>query len=773
MDIDELLEPGGLFKSALFGTLLRDHVDIIALDPGTRVGPYEIEGPLGSGGMGVVYVARRADGQFDRHVAIKFLSRRVADPRLHDDFRRERNIVAALNHAHIAHLLDGGVLEDGRLWFAAELVDGPPIDAYCVEKKLNVYQRVALFCPIVAAVQYAHSQLLIHRDIKPSNVCVDRERGAKLLDFGVATLINDDDAPRAYTPAFASPEQLAGETIGTPSDIWQLGNLLRIVVEAHAEGAAPERIPADLQAIVVKACARSATQRYHTAQGLHDDLVRFLSRDPVRARQPTLPYRSVRFLQRHPFGVGFGVVAAALLIGIGAISWRLGLAQKAANDEQALAEIVANFLKDDLIAQADPFGGSGHSSTNLGDVLVRVSEHAAITFANRPRLASDIDRSLANTLGDMSRYDDSMRIVSRALARLDAAAPENFELVAALKLVRAEDQISLGQNSGARRDLEQLYDDASKRLGANAALALQIQITLAKSYRNESRFQECVRSLRDPVAHAGKLEPIDSLVAFGILSQCSVQTGDYAQAKEMAAAQAKTSATLYGGTDPRTFLFRAAAMSVAIQSGEFSNALAEAPSLLDQIRTSLGTDTELAGRVTQFAGHAAVCSGDQDRALANLEESRRIMTNVFGERSSAVAAALIDEGLAYERQGKFQDSNQVLDRAASIARAHPEDLSVLSFLASARGELRLAESRYADAASEFHKASEYSQEVAARNPLRGAHIKLGLAAAYLHIGRSQDAQTLIKEAMPIVTSRPTCWQPLVNAVRVAQPATGP
>lgn len=195
--------------------------------PGLQYGPYTLESLIGRGGMGSVWRAHRHDGRFDAHVAIKLLNSALLEPASERRFRREGEILARLTHAHIARLLDAGVGEDAQPFLVLELVDGTPIDVYCESAKLDVRARVELFDAVLDAVAHAHAKLIVHRDLKPSNILVDAEGQVKLLDFGIAKLLDDEDGRRApptaltqdggrvLTPDYAAPEQLMGEEIGT------------------------------------------------------------------------------------------------------------------------------------------------------------------------------------------------------------------------------------------------------------------------------------------------------------------------------------------------------------------------------------------------------------------------------------------------------------------------------------------------------------------------------------------------------------------------------
>ncbi|HEY7235716.1 MAG TPA: serine/threonine-protein kinase, partial [Gemmatimonadaceae bacterium] len=200
-----------------------------AATPGSRVGPYRLLRQIGAGGMGTVYLAERADRQYEKRVALKLISAyRGGSERAVRRFIEERQILAALDHPNIAHLLEGGVTDEGLPWFAMEYVEGTPIDQYCSERNLTIERRLVLFCDVCAAVQYAHRNLVVHRDLKPANILVTADGSVKLLDFGIAKLLSPDgpDGPaaltltgeRLLTPLYASPEQVRGDPISTASD---------------------------------------------------------------------------------------------------------------------------------------------------------------------------------------------------------------------------------------------------------------------------------------------------------------------------------------------------------------------------------------------------------------------------------------------------------------------------------------------------------------------------------------------------------------------------
>ncbi|HET9804673.1 MAG TPA: serine/threonine-protein kinase [Candidatus Acidoferrum sp.] len=340
---------------------------------GERIGAYAILQELGRGGMGEVYRAVRADGEFTKEVALKTVRGGYDVASVLERFRNERQILASLDHPNIARLLDGGTSETGIPYLVMELVDGIPIDTYCDSEKLNITARVELFLKVCAAVQYAHQRLVIHRDLKPGNILVTKEGMPKLLDFGIAkildpTSVSDVTVVRPMTPEYASPEQIRGEPITTASDVYSLGvvlyqlltgrspyqlatrtpqDLSQAITDKEPErpstaivrqsktqpgdakqrtpqelsetressiGRLQKRLAGDLDNIVLQALRKEPQRRYASVEQLAEDLRRHLEGRPVSARQDSWSYRTGKFVQRHKIGVAATVLVALTLV---------------------------------------------------------------------------------------------------------------------------------------------------------------------------------------------------------------------------------------------------------------------------------------------------------------------------------------------------------------------------------------------------------------------------------------------------------------------------
>jgi eukaryotic-like serine/threonine-protein kinase len=341
--------------------------------PGRTVGSYTLVREIGAGGMGTVWVAPRSDGRYEGQAAVKLLNLALLGQTGTERFRREGNALARLTHPNIAHLIDAGAAA-GQPFLVLEYVDGAPLDAWCDTRALDVDARIEVFLQVLAAVSYAHSRLILHRDLKPSNILVSGEGQVKLLDFGIAKLLDDDPSAaartgltqlggRALTPDYAAPEQAQGADVSTATDVYTLGVLLfqllagahptaravmghverlRAVVEAEpqrlsdaalAAGAAGAQarsttppalartLRGDLDNIVAKALKKAPAARYATADAFAADLRRFLAHQPVAARPDSAPYRLGKFIRRNRAALSAALlVVLALAVGVAGVA---------------------------------------------------------------------------------------------------------------------------------------------------------------------------------------------------------------------------------------------------------------------------------------------------------------------------------------------------------------------------------------------------------------------------------------------------------------------
>jgi non-specific serine/threonine protein kinase/serine/threonine-protein kinase len=502
-----------------------------------RIGPWRIVRELGHGGMGTVYLAARDDGEFRQVVALKVI-RTGADPRLAvARFRRERAILAGLAHPGIATLLDGGTTEQGLPYYTMEYVEGEPIDRYCQARGLSVEARLELVLSVCAAVQHAHGRLVVHRDLKPGNILVAPDGAPKLLDFGLAKLLDPEEgaettaAPlRFATPAFASPEHLRGGPVTTAGDVYSLGALLYVLltgrrpfraasgsygelvravceqepappsaaVAAEPPGALAagppgqvRRLAGDLDAIVLKALRKEPERRYGSVEQLADDLRNYLEGRPVRARAGNAAYRAGKFLRRHRAGLlAACLVVAAAAAAFAETSRQRAIAQRRLEDVRRLAGSLL-FEFHDAIASLP-------GATRARELVVRraqtyldqLSREAGGDLAVQEDLAAawerlgEVQGTFPSGLGDVPGATASLRAavaIREAAARRRPGDPE-----AALRLGLAQSRLGfLEANAGDRAGVDrarrgaELADWAQAQAQAPASPAVRTRVAQA------------------------------------------------------------------------------------------------------------------------------------------------------------------------------------------------------------------------------------------------------------------------------------------------------
>ncbi|MEP7096635.1 MAG: serine/threonine-protein kinase [Dokdonella sp.] len=417
-----------------------------SLAMGTRLGPWRIEKMIGRGGMGEVYAAMRTDGAFEQRIALKLL-RYEASGQL-ERFHAERRILAKLEHPGIARLLDGGTTPDGRPYTVMEYVEGAPITAYCCKGRQGLRERLELFARVCDAVAYAHSHLVIHRDLKPANILVDPQGEIKLLDFGIAKLLDvvvaerDADTTIApFTPDYAAPEQLTGQPVSTATDIYALGVLLFELLTgerplpmqglpsvhalslaldrnapapsriARASRAAPlpaHRLTGDLDAIVAKCLRKNPAHRYETINGLKLDIQRHLRNEPVLAREGARLYVFGRLLQRYRWAAAavFAVVVA-LAFGLAATLWQAHRAETQSRTSAAVQTFLRDLFRANTSSQDDPVKARQTTARQLLDLGAK---KIGTSMNDAPAAKLSILSVLAQLYDDLALDDEAVKL---------------------------------------------------------------------------------------------------------------------------------------------------------------------------------------------------------------------------------------------------------------------------------------------------------------------------------------------------------------------------
>lgn len=508
------------------------------------IGPFRLEEEIGRGGMGTVWRAERVDGGFRQTVAVKLIKLGMDTNEVIRRFEQERRILSVLNHPNIARLIDGGSTAEGRPYLVMEYIEGQPLLDYCRERGLGERERLELFRTICAAVQHAHSHLVIHRDLKPRNVMVTAAGEVKLLDFGIAKVLEADDFEtmtrmRPMTPGYASPEQQAGAGLTTASDVYSLGVVL-------GELTAGKRA-ADLEAIVGKATREEPEQRYATAEQLGEDVGRYLRGQPVEARAGALAYKAAKLLSRYAVPAVGGL--ALFVATAGGLAY-VAVQKRNIEIERDRAEEVSRFLKD-LFAAADPERNQGNrvSTRELLDLGAARVRTIADEGTRQPLL-----ETMAEAYFHLGLYEKAIGAYRELLASEGASArPDQERLARAMGMVAEAEalrgrhgeaekagaaavELARGIGAGPRalvlmRRCNQLragtrYDaavgacqearglSAGLPAGERSALAVSLGLTLmdaSKYGEAEKAFQEALAEAPSPSARAQALSNLASL----------------------------------------------------------------------------------------------------------------------------------------------------------------------------------------------------------------------------------------------------------------------
>jgi serine/threonine-protein kinase len=655
---------------ALSGAALRLR-DLAAapLPQGATIGAWRIERELGAGGMGTVFLARRADAGDEQRGALKLL-RGFPTEEGRKRLRQERRVLAALEHPYIARLLDGGETPDGQPYLVMAYVEGETVTAFAARRAPDAAARVALIDRIAEAVAHAHQRLVIHRDLKPSNVLVRDDGTPQVLDFGVAKLIDaagdtGGTSTRVWTPGYASPEQKAGAAVTTAADVHALGVLLgELLSGKRPDGAAcepplaPAAIDADLRGIVATASAEDPAARYATVEALRDDLARWRDGRPVRAARDTALYRVRKFVRRHRGSVSLVLL---VLIALGAFVWRLGIERDRALQAEALAEqrlVAAEQAADTARGTLDFFAG----------VLAEV--------------APDRTASRAITLDDW---------LAGAARRLDRELPAQSPQAALYGGYLGVLQASLGDTAAARDRLEASLAQLEARGLADGAMYASLADQLAGQLMNSGRTQDAAAWSRR-AATAWRRLADGGAEKFRRHAAIAEGYADYVLGDMDAAVASYRTALalpLGEGADPEARDLRAQAAYVLGAALNTLGRSEEAQTVLDdalrELEANGGGASTVAARLQQSRSETLSTLGRSADALLAVDAALAIAEAIFGSRGSLRVNLLNQRGVVLNDLGRYAAAREALDDALAAARnaGEPVPAAIRSNLANA------------------------------------------------------------------------------------------
>ncbi|MBO9661689.1 serine/threonine-protein kinase [Dokdonella sp.] len=738
----------------------------LAQPRGDRLGPYRLIRELGAGGMGTVFLAERVDGGFAQRVAIKLLRGFPTADGLRR-LRQERQILAGLDHPHIARLLDGGETADGQPWLALEYVDGVDLLAYAAQHAPRLRERLALFDAMLDAVGHAHQRLVVHRDLKPANVLVNAAGEIKLLDFGIARLVDLDagaareTSTRVFSAGYASPEQREGRTVTTASDLYSLGVLLGELVGGRADrerAPAPLPLDAELAGILAKATDEDPARRYASAGEFRDDLDRYRDGRPVRAAPMTGAYRLRKFVGRHRVGVAASLLAA---LALGLFVWRLDRERDRALAAEAVAQQARDASQRDaasaraaLAFLTDAFKAAAPENALSRQVSVRDLLDAARRALDAEQADAQVkqtmQRLLARLYGGLGEKTIAVELMRAGLA--GAQAQERGE---ALRL--AADYDLLGN------ELTSADDGADALAAANTADALRKRyapddviermrslLSLALARNRSGEATQAIDLLRQAIALSEQqAPPLDLEVELtGSLAGLLATNSDCDEAARIAERGLRRVAAVRPADAPeRRELLRAQAfaMKTCGRWAEAEAPIREAIALQEKVIGSGGSDmasliTTLADVLTQLGRNreAAELLQRWEVAIGGAKLGDVEMASLLAYRADLLdAAGDYPAALDFDRQ-----SAAALDRA-NVGADH-----------QLRRQLRRNQARtlalsgdYARARSEFEDLLERAKRIDGENSIEYASVLWQLASAERLARRAEAGTAVLDEAM--------------------------
>lgn len=778
-------ERGGLLAR------LNDHSE--PFHGGGRVGPYRLIEPLGVGGMGIVYLAERVGDDFTQRVALKLIRAGFTDPRLEERLKRERRILARLEHPGIARFIDGGTTETGQSWFAMEYVEGTGLVDYVATHRLTVADRLRLFIEVCDAVHHAHQQLIVHGDLKPSNIMVASGGRPKLLDFGIAELLEGGDGPERttvttpwLTPAYASPEQIRRERVTTLTDVYALGVVLfELLAERrpyHVESLSPAEIEhmvcevepprpstvatqrrvrrllaGDLDLIVLKALAKDPNRRYGSADALAQDLERYLQGLPVRARPDSLGYRASRFVRRHRTAVAAGVTLLLVLVaGVAATAWQASAtARQRDRAEQALrqSEDVTAFLvslfqaSDPQVAGAD----TGTARAVLRRGLERVNE-----LAEQPAVQARMLDALGSVLLNLAQLDRARELTERALTlRRRSLGPEHPDVAVSLRNSARVLRVQADYATAEARLLEALAIQ-QRALGRDHPEVAQTLHDLGFLMPYLGRLADTERYYRDALAIAqhslGDGHPLVGASMIGLAATLR-RRGDYDSAEVLYRRAWTARQRALGPEHPDVALAMVhLADQVALRPGGDAEAERLYREALAIQRRVLGSDHLALGHPMTNLAELLSRRGEHAEAEALYRAALALRERLLGPDHSEVAhtTGLLAGELA--QQGRFGEAER-LSRAAlatwrrALGGDHPGVAGILGTLA----DILIAQDKLREAETIAREATALRVRGAGDNHPLVALALAKVADIRARLGAREEAERMLLQALRILS----------------------
>jgi serine/threonine protein kinase len=751
---------------------------------GRHVGPYVIEAEIGRGGMGSVWRARRVDERYETTVAVKFLHASWLGLQGEQRFRSEGQMLGRLDHPNIARLIDAGLLDATQPYLVLEYIEGEAIDAYCAAKELNVEARVELFLGVLAAVAHAHSNLIVHRDIKPSNIFVTRGGSVKLLDFGIAKLLDDASGSAALTksggtaltPQFAAPEQLLGKPVTTATDVYSLGLVLYVLLtgkhpvvaesdsSAHFIHAAltqdapqastvtsmptPWRrsLQGDLDNILGKALKKAPAERYASVGAFADDLRRYLTHEPVKACADTATYRLTKFVRRHRGGVLSGLLTVLVLCAATITTFLQKLEadrqRDAAQFEARRAESSNDFLN--LLLLSD--GGTNQASLSAAGRIDLGAKMLELQYRDDPRFAGRMLVQLSNEYRGQTFTRQAIALDTRAYELGKGA--QDHELMALAQCAAANTEASAGIITNAPQRLAEAKQLVAQLDAPSVALQVdcrRAEAQLAVKQGNMAVGEQILEGARRLLEHSGQTYRTSYTSVLSELGGIYNETRRFARALAMTELISATHERYgRGGTTARVMALQNEAV-VRFNMGEILASMGAIDDVRKRRLAIQGDSTEPLSMTGTYADRLVKLGRVQEgldlarTASERARSSGNTLWLIFTLRTMCIA--YIELGQLPEAESTIQETATALGNASTM------DQHFLGLLDRLRGLLELKRGDPA-AALQSANASLAAMAGGANGKPLDERTSLYLAVrAALALGRSADAEHFARQAL--------------------------
>ncbi|MCH9648449.1 MAG: serine/threonine-protein kinase [Deltaproteobacteria bacterium] len=775
----------------------------------SQVGPYKVLRELGRGGMSTVYLAERSDEHYRKLVALKVVKRGMDTGEILRRLRQERQILAQLEHPHISRLLDGGNTDEGLPYFVMEYVDGEPIDQYCRRLGLPAEKRLDLFRDVLGAVAYAHRNLVVHRDLKPANILVTGKGEVKLLDFGIAKLLDPEQAAefgataaalRFFTLDYASPEQILGKPLNTASDVYSLGALLyelltgrrpherkspeaalsrrdleravcevdpqppseRIEGDDVAARSLRRTLQGDLDAIVLSALRREENRRYPSVERFAEDLRRYLEGLPVTARQDSVAYRAGKFLQRHRLSVGSGI--AALLTVASLVTFytmRLASERNRAQVESVKSSQVAGFLTG-LFEHADP-GRTRGDQVTARELLDQGSARIEAELADQPEVQAELMDLMGSVYLDLGLYKeaDPMLRVSEELRRQRFGETE--EEVVSSRLHRGQWLHAVGRYEEAEALFQELLriqtsEGAGARSQRDRVLAAYADLLFDQGRPEEAEtlFRQALEFRR---LHYGAEHPLVA-TSLNDLGAALLNRGELPAAEQPLREALTLRRKLLGSNHPDLAETFSNLGILRFKRNDSKEALEHLEHALATRRRIYGREHPSVADTLNNLGEISRRNGDLEAAITYLSEALDIVREFQGTHHPAYADSLANLARTVQVRGDHDLAVDLHRQAVTAARlAYGRDQEEVALVLQHLGESLVARGDRVGGEAAYLEALGLRRRLYPQGHWRISFPLFRLGSSHLERGAAASAEPFLAEALQIrQAQRPDHWR---------------